>query len=183
VAQPQAQPTTPLPEGEAQPPQSAMATVDQPAAASASSRENTAGDPASAKVKSPSANSSVQPHPASSTPSASQATIAGGAEKPPALPPLDLASLEQRLRDTRALGVLTKLSLKNQVDDLLNQFRAFYRGERKTSLAELRQQYDLLLLKVLTLLQDGDAPLAMAISSSREAIWNILADPEKFAQI
>jgi hypothetical protein len=39
------------------------------------------------------------------------------------------------------------------------------------------------LLKVLTLLQDSDAPLATAISSSREAIWAILTDPDKFAKI
>jgi hypothetical protein len=81
------------------------------------------------------------------------------------------------------MGVLTKLPLKNQVDDLLNQFRSFYRGEAKTSLPELRQSYNLLLLKVLSLLQDGDAQLAAAISSSREAIWAILADPDKFAKI
>src|SRR5260221_462978 len=49
------------------------------------------------------------------------------AASPPAA--LNLASLEQRLRDTRAIGVFTKLSLKNQVDDLLDQFRALYRGQ------------------------------------------------------
>jgi len=102
---------------------------------------------------------------------------------PPAPPALDLASLKQRLRDTHAIGVFTKLSLKNQVDDLLNGFRAFYSGESKDTLADLRQRFDLLLLKVLTLLQDGDPPLAAAISSSRDAIWNILADREKFQKI
>ncbi|HEY5263697.1 MAG TPA: hypothetical protein VIJ37_01800 [Steroidobacteraceae bacterium] len=94
-----------------------------------------------------------------------------------------MADLEQRLKDTRAIGVFTKLSLKNQVDDLLNAFRTLYRGPDKHPPAELRQRYDLLLLKVLSLLQDSDPPLAAAISSSREAIWNILADPEKFAKI
>jgi hypothetical protein len=92
-------------------------------------------------------------------------------------------ALEQRLRDTRAIGVFTKLSLKNQVDDLLKQFRAFHSGQGKAPLAQLRQQYDLLLLKVLTLLQDSDHELAAAISSSREAIWGILTDPQKFAKI
>jgi hypothetical protein len=99
------------------------------------------------------------------------------------MPTLNFASLEQRLRDTHSIGVFTKLSLKNQVDDLLNQFRAFYRGQSKASLDELRQRYDLLLLKVLTLLQDGDPSLAAAISSSREAIWGILTDPAEFAKI
>jgi len=98
-------------------------------------------------------------------------------------PPLDLASLEQRLKDTKAIGVLTKITLKNQVDDLLNQFRAYYEGKLKTTLAELRRQYDLLVLKVLSLLQDSDPALAAAIAGSREAIWGILADPAKFAKI
>jgi hypothetical protein len=98
-------------------------------------------------------------------------------------PTLNLADLEQRLRETRAIGVFTKLSLKNQVDDLLNAFRTLYRGPDKHPPAELRQRYDMLLMKVLSLLQDGDPPLASEIASSREAIWSILADPEKFATI
>ena len=101
----------------------------------------------------------------------------------PAAPSLDLTSLEQRLRETRAIGVFTKLSLKNQVDALLEQFRAKHKGASIPTLAELRQRYDLLLLKVLSLLQDGDPTLAQAITASREAIWGILADPREFAKI
>ena len=79
--------------------------------------------------------------------------------------------------------MLTKIALKNQIDDLLNQFRALYQGKLKTTLAELRQSYDLLVLKVLALLQDSDSALAAAIVASREAIWHILSDPAKFAAI
>ena len=89
--------------------------------------------------------------------------------------------MEQRLRDTRAIGMMTKLSLKNQVDDLLDEFRDFYAGKVKTPLSMLRQQFDLLVMKVLAVLQDGDAALASAIASSREFIWEILRDPKKFA--
>jgi hypothetical protein len=112
-----------------------------------------------------------------------KAPVAVVAAVPPPSPALDLAALEQRLRDTHAIGVFTKLSLKNQVDDLLDQFRGFYQGHLKIPLAVLRQRYDLLLLKVLSLLQDADQQLAMAIASSRETIWRILADPEKFSKI
>lgn len=97
--------------------------------------------------------------------------------------PLDLKSLATRLKDTKAIGVFTKLALKNQVDDLLEQFRAYYQGRLKTTLAELRRPYELLLLKVLALLQDADPPLAGAIVASREAIWGILADPAKFKAV
>jgi hypothetical protein len=96
---------------------------------------------------------------------------------------LDLAGLTQRLRDTNAIGIFTKLSLKNQVDDLLEEFRGFYNGQVKVQLPELRQRYELLLLKVVTLLQDADQPLAKAVASSREAIWNVLADPQEFSKI
>lgn len=119
--------------------------------------------------------------PAAAAPSPSSAPAPIPAPAPP--PTLNLADLEQRLRETRAIGVFTKLSLKNQVDDLLDAFRTLYKGPSKHPPAELRQRYDLLLIKVLTLLQDGDPPLATAIASSREAIWSILADPDKFATI
>jgi hypothetical protein len=95
---------------------------------------------------------------------------------------LDLASLEQRLRDTKAIGVFTKLSLKNQVEDLLTQFRAFHQGGAG-ALTELREKYNLLLLKVLSLLQGSDPLLAQSVAASREAIWGLLADPVKFATL
>jgi len=104
---------------------------------------------------------------------------------PPAPKPaaLDVAALEKRLKDTSAIGVFTKLTLKNQVDELLGKFRAYYKGELKTNLAQLRQPYDLLIIKVLSLLQDGDPALARAVADSREAIWGILSDPEKFRNL
>jgi hypothetical protein len=105
------------------------------------------------------------------------------ASTPKGPPPLDLKSLEAKLKETKAIGVFTKLSLKGQVDDLLKQFRAYYNGQNKTTITELRQPYDTLMLKVLTLLQDGDPPLAREISTSREAIWGVLADPVKFSSL
>jgi len=98
----------------------------------------------------------------------------------PKAAPLDLASLEKRLKETNAIGVFTKLTLKNQVDALLDQFRAFYEGRIKSTLAALRQPYDTLIFKVLALLQDGDPSLARALVASREAIWGILSDPVRF---
>jgi len=96
---------------------------------------------------------------------------------------LDLDALEARLKATKAIGVFTKISLKNQVDDLLGQFRAYHQGKAKVTMPELRQSYNLLMMKVLSLLQDSDQPLATAIVSSREAIWGLLADPKKFAAL
>jgi hypothetical protein len=97
--------------------------------------------------------------------------------------PLNLAALTLRLRNTSALGVFTKLSLKNEVDDLLNEFRAYHRHASTTPLPELRRRYDSLLLDVLTRIQSNDPLLAADIASSREAIWAVLSDPKKFATI
>jgi hypothetical protein len=96
--------------------------------------------------------------------------------------PLDVEALKTRLRETDAIGVFTKLALKNQVDDLMKQFRAHHQSGQP-SVASLRQPYDMLVLKVLSVVQDKDPALARAISGSREAIWGILADREKFNKV
>lgn len=98
-------------------------------------------------------------------------------------PPLALAALEQRLKETPAIGVFTKLTLKNQVDELLERFRAHYAGQGGATLSQLRKAYDQLLQKVHGLLKDGDPALASAIANSREAIWSVLTDPVKFAKL
>jgi hypothetical protein len=100
-----------------------------------------------------------------------------------AAPPLDLKVLTQRLRETKAIGLFTKITLKNQVDDLLDGFREYYQGGSQLAITDLRRSFDLLLMKVLSLLQDDDQMLASAIVYSREAIWRVLADPKKFATL
>lgn len=127
---------------------------------------------------------SRSPSPPAATPAAPPiATTAAppAAKTPAAAPALDLKSLETRLRETKAIGVFTKLSLKNLVDDLLDSFRDYYDGKAKFTMKDLRRSYDLLMMKVLSLLQDEDQKLASAIVSSREAIWRLLADEKKFA--
>ena len=103
--------------------------------------------------------------------------------KQEASPVLDVPSLEKRLRETKAIGFFTKLSLKNQLDDLMEQFRAFHEARSGAALVELRERYNLLLLKVLSVLQDSDPALAGDISASREALWSLLADPAKFKKL
>ena len=118
-------------------------------------------------------------------PSASGTTQNGGlaAEQSPTPPPLDVPTLEKRLRETKAIGVFTKLTLKNQVDDLLDQIRAMHERKSTANITQLRQAYDLLIMKVLSLLQDADPPLAKNIVASREPLWAMLMDPVKFSTI
>lgn len=127
--------------------------------------------PAAATAKAPAPAAQAMPK-AAAVPAAPQVAPA----------PLDFKSLATRLRETKAIGVLTKLSLKNQVDDLVDRFRAYHRHQGKATLADLRRNYDMLLLKVLSLLQDSDPSLARDIVKSRTAIWSILEDPRKFTE-
>ncbi len=165
--------------------------ADGPAAAAPKSVTPADAPGNSAVVETPAKSKQPTSHPAphaapveQASPVAAKQPVANPpAQRPAATPPLDVAALEQRLKDTHAIGLFTKLSLKNQVDDLLAQFRTHFRGNGSPPLSDLRQRYDLLMLKVLSLLQDGDPPLAQTIGSSREAIWNILSDPNKLATI
>ncbi len=147
--------------------------------------------PAPAVPKAPKAAATVSAKPpakVASTPAETEParkSAPAPAPNPPktAAPTLDLKDLEARLRDTDAIGVMTKLTLKSQVDDLLERFRDYHEGRAKMQLAELRQPYDSLILKVLALLQDKDPPLAGAIAASRETIWSILADGARFSKL
>jgi hypothetical protein len=160
-------------------PSAPAATAPPSQAAAVPSAPGQAADKPAAKPAAPEAKAPAKP--------AAAAVPSAKAAPPPvakaAAPPLDLKALENELKETKAIGVLTKLSLKNQVDDLLSQFRAFYQGKLKTTLAELRRPFDLLVLKLLSLLQDSDPTLAAAIIASREAIWGILSDRTKFASL
>lgn len=136
----------------------------------------------------PKAASAAKAPPAKASSAAPAAPVAkkepsAPAAKPDATPHLDLAALENRLRASNAIGTFTKLALKNEVDDLTGKFRSFHDGRSNAKLQELRPPYELLMMKVLSLLQDDDPALANEIARSREALWAILSDKSKFTQI
>jgi hypothetical protein len=173
---------------EAKPPQ---ATTAKPAAPV--SPEKPAAPATPAKPAPSTATAKPAPtKPATPAPTTKPATPpAQTAAKPTAPPPratspnptLDLTALKEQLKSTKAIGLMTKLTLKNQVDDLLDGFRDLYAGKGKNSMPQLRQSYDMLMMKVLSLLQDKDQKLASDIVASREVIWALLADPKKFAAL
>lgn len=155
---------------------------DQSSTAGTSSKNEADNTPV-AKARSSSGETAAgtkSPSPAKGGSASDKAQPGAAANGPPTL---GLAEIEQRLRDTHAIGVFTKLSLKNQIDDLLGQLRAYHLKQTSVSLPQLRQRYDVLLQKVIGLLQSGDAPLAKDISSSREAIWSLLTNSTTISQL
>jgi outer membrane biosynthesis protein TonB len=190
VSPPEAVPTQPAtqqhaakPSTETTPP--APAESPSPVAPTvAPQAENRAPAPGTkAGTRTPSAETKPPAVPAPASTTAKPAPSPAAAVSASVAPTLDLAALKEQLKETKAIGVFTKITLKNQVDDLLQQFRDHYQGKAKITMAQLRRSYELLLMKVLSLLQDADQKLAAAIVSSREAIWALLADPKKFATL
>ena len=170
--------TAPAPAGQAVVPAPPASTVPKAQAAA-----NSASTPAAAPAKSESAPATAPAKGALATAAPAPAKQPAPAAKPPAPPAMDLPTLEKKLKETNAIGVLTKLKLKNEIDDLLGRFRAYYQGQLSTTLAELRQPFETLFMKVLSLIQDSDPNLAKAIAASREAIWGILSDRSRFANL
>jgi hypothetical protein len=131
------------------------------------------------------------PAPAHAAPAPSPVPLAPAAVPAPPAPVakaevaahLDIKGLEQRLRSTSAIGVFTKLSLKNQVDDLLAKFRIYHGGQQPPTLVDLRPNYELLIMKVQSLIQRDDPTLADDVARSRETIWGVLADKTRFETI
>lgn len=162
------------------------------AAPVAAAREPTApapAEPAPPSVKPPPVRESASgaPPPAPVVVASPPAEAPPAPEPPPEAAPapplaLDLDGLEKRLKDTSALGVLTKLSLKNEIDDLIDDVGRFHRKQRG-ELAALRERFELLLMKVTSLLQEKEPELAREVAGAREGLWKLLADPGEFAKL
>ena len=170
-------PAKPASEKTATPPAKPAAVPEKTAAAPAKPEASAAPGKTAAAAAKP-AVAAAKPAVAAAKPAVAPAKPAAA----PAKPALDLRSLEERLKETNAIGILTKLSLKNQVDDLVARFKAYHAGDRPPTLEQLRPAFDLLLMKVLSLLQDKDPGLANDVHTSGDAIWGVLVDPVKFSR-
>lgn len=95
----------------------------------------------------------------------------------------DLDTLVDRVSHSKHLGFLTKISLKQDVDSLLEGIRKYHNGTGEGSLDQARERYDVLVHKLIVLLQDKDEMLARNIEDGREKMWAILSDEKKFAGI
>lgn len=95
----------------------------------------------------------------------------------------DLDALVDRVSHSKFLGFFTKISLKQDIDRLLDSVRDFHNGSGEESLEKARERYDVMVHKLIVLLQDKDKDLAKSIDDGRERLWAILSDEKKFATI
>ena len=75
-----------------------------------------------------------------------------------------------------AIGLLTKLSLREDMSRLLEDVRAYRRRASLATLSDLRRRFDSLVNRVLTLVHEDDRDLALEVAAIREDLWLTLAE-------
>jgi len=87
----------------------------------------------------------------------------------------DMDALIERIKQSHAIGMFTKLALRSDALDMVDLIKAYRQKVTHMSLDEVRARFDGLFLKVLALLDD-DPVLSREISMSREGIWKSLLE-------
>jgi len=95
--------------------------------------------------------------------------------KPPE-PSIGIDELVERLKQTDAIGFLTKLTIRSDVLEFKSTVESYQKnGAFKKNLEMLRGRFDGLLLKILALLED-DPKLSRDIYTARDSIWKTLVE-------
>jgi hypothetical protein len=153
--------------------------------ATVTSREPAEPPPAE-EAPAPAQSPPIAPEPPAVPPAPSPAPSPAPEPVPPAAPPtepaISLDELGTRIKQTPAIGTFSKLSLKNDLDDLVDGLRG-YHARKEGDLDDLHQRYEALVLKLMTLLEEDEPELALALGRSRERIWKRLVDPVEFAKL
>ena len=100
----------------------------------------------------------------------------------PTEPAISLEELGARIKATPAIGTFSKLALKNDIDDLVDDLRGYHQ-RHEGDLDDLHQRYEALVLKLLALLEEDEPELALALARSRDDIWSRLVNPVEFAKL
>jgi hypothetical protein len=95
---------------------------------------------------------------------------------------VDLHLLAEGLKNSRAVSLVEKLRLRSAINGLVERFQAFHGGATNYSMAQLQQQYDLLLMRIAAHLQHKDQVLHGQLCNAWEPIWRDLIDSSRFSQ-
>ena len=95
---------------------------------------------------------------------------------------VDLELLADGLKSSRAVGLIEKIRLRSSIDTLIKRMEAFHSGDRQYSLAELQEQYDVLLMKIAANLQHKDTVLHGQLCNAWQPIWQDLQDSNRFSE-
>ncbi|MDQ6983016.1 MAG: hypothetical protein Q9M08_08465 [Mariprofundus sp.] len=84
--------------------------------------------------------------------------------------------LKERLKNTDAIGFFTKLAIRNDIVDLMDNIKKYRKQLMlKDKMTEIRASFDGLLLKIIALLEE-DPNLSRDLYVGRESIWESLLE-------
>ncbi len=151
------------------------ATAEQTGSASAQTADINPSDNVEAPTEEAGAESSPQVSPSSDSQPPESKTVRDQVGV------FNIDVLVERMKQTDAIGVISKLSLKNKVDDLLEQANKIKTAEPDTDFSqaklELRENFEGLILKTVALLNKGeDFALAEDIYLAREELWKSIME-------
>jgi len=100
-----------------------------------------------------------------------KASAADGADKKAGI---NLDVLIERLKQTPAIGVFTKLAIRGDILDLKDEIQSYkQKSMLQSKLDDIRARFDGLLIKIMALLQ-ADPALSKDLYTARESIWKSL---------
>jgi hypothetical protein len=101
----------------------------------------------------------------------SKASAADGGEKKAGI---NMDMLIERLKQTPAIGVFTKLAIRGDILDLKDEIQTYkQKSMLQSKLDDIRARFDGLLIKIMALLQ-ADPALSKDLYTARESIWKSL---------
>jgi len=96
---------------------------------------------------------------------------------------IDFETLEKEITKTKAIGLMTKIKLKGDINKLLSELKTFHAGNSPLTQEQHREQYDLLYMKVVTLVQEKDPDLHHQLCNAWEPIWVSLQDENNLKKV
>jgi hypothetical protein len=94
----------------------------------------------------------------------------------------DLDRLVDGLEHSKAVGWVEKLRLKSSIDELIGRMKAYHRGGRHYTLAQLQEQYDVLMMRIASQLQGKDVALHGQLCNAWSPIWGRMTDRDWFME-
>lgn len=89
---------------------------------------------------------------------------------------INMEVLTARLKKTKAIGLFTKLAIRNDVSDLMGEVKRYRKQSMLASkITEIRESFEGLLMKIMALLDD-DPELSRDLYAGRESIWKSLLE-------
>ncbi len=95
---------------------------------------------------------------------------------------VDLDVLAEGLKNSQAVGLFEKVRLKSAIDELIGRMKSYHGGARHYSLAQLQEQYDVLMMRIASQLQDKDLPLHGQLCNAWNSLWSQLVDRSRFME-